>query len=124
MPDDPIRILIADDNAQVRYGLRVLIELYEDFHLLGEAQNGHEAVDLCQQLQPDLVLMDLVMPQMDGVTATRAIRQCCPQIKIIVLTSAIEYNLIDEAMSAGAHAYFLKNLNIDALADAIRSAVL
>ena len=124
MMDNPIRILIADDNAQVRYGLSVFIDVYDDFELVGQANNGREAVDLCHKLHPHLVLMDLQMPHMNGVEATQKIRQCCPQIKIVVLTSSIDYDLINQAMDAGAHSYLLKNVNIDTLAEAIQSAVL
>jgi len=82
MTDDNIRIMIADDNAIVRYGLRVFIELFDDYQLVGEADTGSQAVGLCVELQPDLVLMDLVMPQMDGVRATEKINQQFPDIRI------------------------------------------
>ena len=123
MTDDNIRIMIADDNAIVRYGLRVFIELFDDYQLVGEADTGSQAVGLCVELQPDLVLMDLVMPQMDGVRATEKINQQFPDIRILVLTSTVDYDLIGEAMQAGAQGYLLKNLSIDTLDQAIRSAV-
>jgi NarL family two-component system response regulator LiaR len=123
MADDTIRIMIADDNAIVRYGLRVFIELFDDYELVGEADTGSEAVGLCVELQPDIVLMDLVMPQMDGVRATEKIIQEFPDIKILVLTSTVDYQLIEEAMQAGAQGYLLKDVSIDTLDQAIRSAV-
>jgi NarL family two-component system response regulator LiaR len=123
MANDIIRIMIAVDNAIVRFGLRVFIELFDDFQLVGEAATGNQALDLCRELHPDLILMDLIMPQMYGVIATKKITQHFPKIKILVLTSTIDYDLIDEAMQAGAQGYLLKNVTIDTLAQAIRSAV-
>ncbi|MEP6984769.1 MAG: response regulator transcription factor [Chloroflexota bacterium] len=123
MTDDPIRIIIADDNAKVRFALKVFIELYEDFQLIGEACDGSQAVELCQELQPDLVLMDLIMPQMDGVAATGIICERFPNTKILVLTSSIDYELITKAMNAGADGYLFKHVTIDVLEEAIRSTV-
>jgi len=118
-----IRIMIADDNEMVRRSLSVFLELYDDFQLVGEAANGRQAVEPCRVLQPDLVLMDLVMPQMNGVMATQKICQQFPTIKILVLTSTVEHDLINEALAAGAHGYLLKSVTIDTLAKAVRSAV-
>ena len=83
----PIRVMIVDDHAMVRTGLATFLEVSDDLELVGQASNGREAVDLCEQFQPDVVLMDLVMPEMDGVTATRIIRERWPQVQVIALTS-------------------------------------
>jgi NarL family two-component system response regulator LiaR len=106
----------------VRSGLEVFLETCDDLALVGEASSGNEAVRLCTELQPDVVLMDLLMPGMDGVSATRAIRQTNPNIQIIALTSFKDRELVQEALQAGAIGYLLKNISIDELADAIRSA--
>jgi len=112
----------ADDHAVVRSGLSAFLLAFDDLELVGEAANGEEAVRLSQQLRPDVVLMDLVMPGMDGATATRAIRERCPQIQVIALTSFKEQELVQGAMEAGAIGYLLKNVTADELADAIRKA--
>jgi NarL family two-component system response regulator LiaR len=117
-----IRVLIVDDHAVVRSGLTAFLLAFDDLELAGEASNGAEAVRLCSQLQPDVVLMDLVMPEMDGATATRAIRRACPQIQVIALTSFKEEELVQGALKAGAIGYLLKNVSADELADAIRKA--
>ena len=95
---------------------------YDDLELVGEAGSGEEAVCLCEQSQPDVVLMDLVMPGMDGAAATHAIRERCPDIQVIALTSFKEKDLVQGALRAGAIAYLLKNVSADELADAIRAA--
>jgi NarL family two-component system response regulator LiaR len=118
----PIRVIIVDDHDMVRSGLEVFLETCDDLALVGEASSGYEAVRLCTELQPDVVLMDLLMPGMDGVSATRAIRQTNPNIQIIALTSFKDRELVQEALQAGAIGYLLKNISIDELADAIRSA--
>jgi NarL family two-component system response regulator LiaR len=118
----PIRVIIVDDHDMVRSGLEVFLETCDDLALVGEASSGNEAVRLCTELQPDVVLMDLLMPGMDGVSATRAIRQTNPDIQIIALTSFKDRELVQEALQAGAIGYLLKNISIDELADAIRSA--
>ena len=123
MGDQAIRIVIADDNAIVRRGLRVFIELHDDFELVGEASNGSEAVELCRQLSPDLVLMDLVMPVMNGIQATETIRSQFPSIQIVILTSTVEMELVTAAMSAGAHSYMIKTVTIDRMASTIRAAI-
>jgi len=119
---NPIRVLIADDHAVVRSGLAAFLLAFDDLELAGEASSGEEAVRLCGQLQPDVVLMDLVMPEMDGAAATRAIRQACPQIQVIALTSFKEEELVQGALQAGAIGYLLKNVSADELAEAIRKA--
>ncbi|HEY44624.1 MAG TPA: SpoIIE family protein phosphatase [Anaerolineae bacterium] len=117
-----IRVLIVDDHAVVRNGLTTVLRIYDDLELVGEASNGKEAVDLCQQVRPDVVLMDLMMPIMDGAEATKAIRQRCPQIQVIALTSFKEKDLVQGALEAGAIGYLLKNVSTEELADAIRAA--
>lgn len=117
-----IRILIVDDHAVVRNGLKTVLRIFDDLEMVGEASNGVEAVELCQKVQPDVVLMDLMMPIMDGAEATRAIRERCPQIQVIALTSYKEKELVQGALDAGAIGYLLKNVSTEELADAIRAA--
>jgi len=118
----PIRVLIVDDHAVVRSGLAAFLLATDDLELVGEASSGEEAVRRCAQLKPDVVLMDLVMPQMDGAAATRAIREACPHVQVIALTSFKEDNLVQAALQAGAIGYLLKNVSADELANAIRAA--
>jgi two-component system, NarL family, response regulator LiaR len=117
-----IRVLIVDDHAMVRRGLAVFIRTKPDLLLVGEASGGREALVLCEQLQPDVMLMDLVMPEMDGVAATQAIRARWPHIQIVALTSFQERDLVQAVLKAGAISYLLKNVGADELADAIRAA--
>ncbi len=121
-PSQVIRVMIVDDHPQVRRGLAVFLELWDDFLFVGEADNGENAVTLVETLQPHIILMDLVMPVMDGVTATRIIREKFPKVQIIVLTSTVELDIIQQALDAGAKAYMLKNVTIDTMAQTIRSA--
>jgi NarL family two-component system response regulator LiaR len=117
-----IRVLLVDDHAVVRSGLSAFLLAFDDLELVGEASSGEEALDKCVQGRPDVVLMDLVMPGMDGAQATRAIRERCPQIQVIALTSFKEDELVQGALDAGAIGYLLKNISADELADAIRKA--
>ena len=117
-----IRVLIADDNDATRSGLAIFLEAFDDLKLVGQATNGLTALQLCGQVQPDVVLMDLVMPEMDGIAATRAIRQSFPHIQIVVLTGLGNQELATGALRAGAAAFLLKNTSIDELANAIRAA--
>ena len=117
-----IRVLLVDDHAVVRSGLGAFLLAFDDLELVGEAGSGEEAVRRCEQLEPDVVLMDLVMPGMDGATATRAIRERCPQVQVIALTSFKEEELVQGALKAGAIGYLLKNISADELATAIRAA--
>jgi serine phosphatase RsbU (regulator of sigma subunit)/DNA-binding NarL/FixJ family response regulator len=119
---NPIRVLLVDDHAVVRSGLSAFLLAFDDLELVGEAGSGEEALRLCEQVQPDLVLMDLVMPGMGGAAATRAIRERHPQIQVIALTSFKEKELVQAALDAGAIGYLLKNVSTDELADAIRAA--
>jgi two-component system, NarL family, response regulator LiaR len=117
-----IRVLIADDNAQVRASLCLVLGLWDDFECVGEATNGREAVRMCARLRPNVVLMDLVMPEMDGITATRIIHQKFPYTQVIILTSILHSDLLAAAIAAGAQNALLKTMNIDELAASIRSA--
>jgi NarL family two-component system response regulator LiaR len=117
-----INVVIADDHKVVRSGLSAFLQVFDDFELVGEAPNGREAVAICDRLKPDVVLMDLMMPEMEGAAATRAIRDKHPEIQVIVLTSFKEDNLVEDALKAGAIGYLLKDVSADELAAAIRSA--
>ncbi len=119
---EPIRVLIVDDHAVVRSGLSAFLLVFDDLELVGEATHGAEALQLCERLHPDVVLMDLVMPVMDGAAATKAIRERFPDIKVLALTSFKEQDLVQGALEAGAIGYLLKNLPADKLAEAIRAA--
>ncbi|MCC6456365.1 MAG: response regulator transcription factor [Caldilineaceae bacterium] len=114
--------MLVDDHTVVRSGLAAFLYAYDDFELVGEASDGEEALRLCARVQPDVILMDLIMPRMDGATATRAIRERYPNIQILVLTSFKEDNLVHDALKAGAIGYLLKNVTADELANAIRAA--
>jgi NarL family two-component system response regulator LiaR len=118
----PIRVMLVDDHAVVRSGLSAFLMAYDDLELVGEANSGERAIHLCQQLEPDVVLMDMVMPNMDGATATGLIREQCPDIQVIALTSFKEKDLVEGALQAGAIGYLLKDVSADELANAIRSA--
>lgn len=117
-----IRILIADDHRVVRQGLRLLLKVDPDLDVVGEASNGVEAVRLAGQLRPDVVLMDLVMPVMDGITATAAIRRETPEVEVLALTSVLEDASVVGAVRAGAIGYLLKDTHAEELRHAIRSA--
>ncbi len=118
----PIRVLIADDHSMVRAGLATFIRVKSDLDLVGEARNGQDAVRLCEQKQPDVILMDLVMPKMDGVAATQVIRERWPQVQVIALTSFKDKDMVQDALRAGAISYLLKDVSVDELAEAIRAA--
>ena len=117
-----IRVLIVDDHPMVRKGLTAFLQFIDGLALIGEARNGVEAIQWCERSQPDVILMDLLMPVMDGVTAIRTIREQWPQIQIIALTSFQEQELIQEALQAGAISYLLKDITAAELQDAIRAA--
>lgn len=119
---DTIRVMLVDDHGMVRRGLAAFLKIHADLVLAGEAENGQEAIDRCESLRPDVVLMDLVMPEMDGATATRLIKERCPHVRIIALTSFPEKDLVQEALRAGAISYLLKNVTSQELATAIRAA--
>lgn len=117
-----IRVLITDNHTMVRNGLMMFLKSYPDIELVGEASNGSEAVTMCDTLHPDVVLMDLVMPEMDGVAATSAIVQSHPEIRVIALTSFNEDQLIYAALKAGIVGYLLKDCTAEDLVNAIRDA--
>ncbi len=121
-PREPIRVMIVDDHNVVRSGLSAFLMAFDDLQLVGEASNGAEALRLCEKFRPDVVLMDLVMPIMDGAAATKAIRERFPDIQILALTSFKEQDLVQGALEAGAIGYLLKNLPADKLAEAVRAA--
>lgn len=118
----PIRVMIVDDQPVVRSGLSAFLMVHPDLEMVGEASDGARAVRLCPLLRPDVILMDLVMPQMDGAEATEIIRERYPHIQVIALTSFKEKDLVQRVLDAGAIGYLLKNISSNELANAIRSA--
>ena len=118
----PIRILIVDDLAVVRSGLKIFVRAFDDLELVGEAANGDEAVQLCSQVKPDVVLMDLEMPGLCSVAATRLIRYQCPQIQVVALSSFQGESMLQNMLDNGAIGCLLKNISSDQLAGAIRMA--
>jgi NarL family two-component system response regulator YdfI len=121
MPE-PIRILIADDHLIIRQGLRLILETEPDFALLGEAENGLQAVQMAAELKPDVILMDLRMPEMDGITAIERIRKAQPQIAIVILTTFNEDELMLRGLKAGARGFLLKDTDRSTLFESIRAA--
>ncbi len=119
----PIRVMVVDDHGMVRKGLITYLKNAPDLEVVAEARDGQEAVDLCSEIQPDVILMDLIMPELNGVAATRLIRKRYPQTQVVALTSFHEKELIQDAINAGAISYLLKNVSGDELAQAIRSAL-
>lgn len=122
MSSSPIRVMVVDEHGMVRKGIVAFLKNNPQLEIVGEAENGREAVELCERLQPHVILMDLQMPEMDGITATRIIRNQYPQIQIIALTSFQDRDKVQEALAAGAISYLLKNVTGDNLAEAIRDA--
>lgn len=118
----PIRVLIVDDHGVVRQGLRMYLSLEGDVEIVGEGRNGEEALALAQRLKPDVVLMDLLMPVMDGIKATAAIRREMPDVEVIALTSVLEDAAVAEAVRVGAVGYLLKDTESAELVRAIRAA--
>ena len=119
---ETIRVMIVDDHLMVRDGLKLFLSVYEDLVVVAEAADGRTALTLCAQAQPDVILMDLVMPGMDGPTATARIRAEFPQVQVIALTSFSDQELVTRAISAGAISYLFKDVHGDKLALAIRDA--
>jgi NarL family two-component system response regulator YdfI len=117
-----IKILIADDHLIIRQGLRLILETESDFELIGEASDGAEALSLCKKLKPDVVLMDLRMPNMDGLTAIEKLRIEQPNIAVVILTTFNEDELMLRGLQAGAHGYLLKDTDRSTLFDTIRAA--
>lgn len=121
-PSQPIRVMLVDDHTMVRRGLATMLKVFDDLQLAAEAEGGESAIQLCAEVLPDVVLMDMAMPDMDGASATRAIRQRFPQIQVIALTSFKEGKIIRSALEAGAIGYLLKDVSADELVRAIRAA--
>ena len=117
-----IRVMIVDDHDMVRRGLSAFLMAMKDLQLVGEARNGKEALEICDSAQPDVILMDLVMPEMSGAEAAREIRARWPEVQIIALTSFEDRELVQDALRAGAISYLLKNVSAEDLAEAIRAA--
>jgi NarL family two-component system response regulator LiaR len=117
-----IKVMIVDDHDMVRKGLTTFLKAKQDLEFVGEARDGQEALTICEKVQPDVILMDLLMPRMDGLDATRAIRERWPHVQVIALTSFQEKELVQEALQAGAISYLLKNVTVDELANAVRAA--
>ena len=117
-----IRVMLVDDHTMVRKGLATFLKIFDDLQLVGEAESGAAAITLCAEVAPDVILMDMVMPDMNGAAATRAIRQQYPHVQVIALTSFKEGDLVKNALEAGAIGYLLKDISADELVDAIRAA--
>lgn len=117
-----VRVLITDDHKVVRRGLRGFLELDPELEVVGEASNGQEAVDQARRLEPDVVLMDLLMPVMDGIDATAEIRRLMPEVEVVALTSVLEDAAVTGAVRAGAIGYLLKTTEADELCEAIKAA--
>lgn len=117
-----IKVIVADDHPVVRSGLRLFLMAFDDLELCGEASSGEQVMDLCAHVEPDVILMDLLMPGMDGVKATRAIKERHPRVQVIALTSFLRSDLVHQAVQAGAISYLLKNVSAHELANAIRAA--
>jgi NarL family two-component system response regulator LiaR len=118
----PIKVLIVDDHPILRHGIKTMLFTFDDIIVVGEAGNGLETLARCQETNPDVILMDIVMPGMNGVETTRAVLKHYPRVKIIMLTSFPNQDLVQETLEAGAVGFLLKDTPIDALGDAIRSA--
>lgn len=121
-PQDHLRVLLVDDHAVVRQGLRMFLAMDDSLEVVGEAENGREALEQVDKLQPDIVLMDLLMPVMNGVSATQEIKTRFPQVEVIALTSVLEDQLLNEAMEAGSMGYLLKDTHPEELIEAIHAA--
>jgi DNA-binding NarL/FixJ family response regulator len=119
---DRIRVLLVDDHGVVRRGLRGYLELLDDIEVIGEAENGLRGVELCAELRPDVVLMDIVMPQLDGIGAISRIKATQPEVQIVALTSFIEEEKVLAALESGASGFILKDAEADDVAAAIRAA--
>jgi DNA-binding NarL/FixJ family response regulator len=121
-PDERIRVLLVDDHAMVRRGMRDFLELHDDIEVVGEAADGGDAIDRATELRPDVIVMDLMMPGVDGIEATGRIKTSVPEVEIIAITSFIEESRVVAAIEAGASGFLLKDAEADELAGAIRAA--
>ena len=119
---NPIRVMIVDDHLMVRDGLRVFLSVYDDILVVGEAEDGQKAISLCDEVHPNVILMDLLMPNMDGFDATRLIRKKDNSTQVIALTSFADQDLVTQAFKAGAISYLLKDVHSEKLAETIREA--
>ena len=119
---NPIRVMIVDDHLMVRDGLRVFLSVYDDILVVGEAEDGQKAISLCDEVHPNVILMDLLMPNMDGFEATRLIRKKDNSTQVIALTSFADQDLVAQAFKAGAISYLLKDVHSEKLAETIREA--
>lgn len=117
-----IKVLIVDDHPLVRQGIKTLLDIYDDIKVIGEAENGKEALEMCEKYKPDIVLMDLIMPAVNGIEATKEILKSWPNTKIVTLTGFIDKKLIEDSLRAGAIGYVLKNISGDELVTIIRDA--
>ena len=122
MSERRIRVMVVDDHVVVRNGIEYSLMAFDDIELVGSAGNGEEAIRLCAKLNPDVILMDMLMPGMNGVEATRAILQEHPQVRVIALTSFQKGDLVRDALQAGAISYLLKDVGVEELVNAIRAA--
>lgn len=116
-----LRIILADDHETVREGLRLIINLQDDMEVCGEANNGHDAISLAQELQPDVLVMDVTMPKLNGLKATRKLKEICPHLKVLTLTRHTDDAYLQELLRAGASGYVLKQSSSDELLRAIRA---
>ncbi len=117
-----IRVMVADDDENVRLGLELFVEVYDDLIMVAEAENGQQAVQLASELHPDVVIMDMKMPVMDGITATRLIHEQYPDIQVIMISAYLDQAQIASALQAGAFVYLPKTISTDQLAESIRAA--
>jgi NarL family two-component system response regulator LiaR len=122
MAGSRIRVIIVDDHEMFRTGLAILLEAFVDLSLIGVATNGREAIRLCDTVETDVVLMDLTMPKMNGITATRLLRRRHPQVRVVALVSFKDEELVEEVMAAGATSYVLKCAPVDQVVSHIRAA--
>ncbi|HUN08867.1 MAG TPA: response regulator transcription factor [Aggregatilineales bacterium] len=120
--EERIKVLIAEDNEMLRRGLAVFLEDCDDLYMIGTAADGQEAVEMCLRLNPDVVLMDVNMPRLNGIAATRVIREQQPHIRIVILTTGFGDWGAKEALAAGASAFLLKSISVQEISDAIRAA--
>jgi len=117
-----IKVLIVDDHPLVRRGIKTFLDVYDDIEVIGEAENGREALEMCKKNKPDIVLMDLIMPEVNGIEATKEIVKNWSYIKVVTLTSFVDKKLIEDSLKAGAIGYVLKNISGDKLVATIRDA--
>jgi two-component system, NarL family, response regulator DegU len=118
----PIRVLLADDHSLFRKGLRHMLDIEEDVEVVGEARDGEEVQRLARELQPDVVLLDINMPVVDGIAAARELRQVAPELGILMLTMFAEDEFLSRALEAGANGYLLKDIPFDQVVSAVRAA--